>query len=194
VWLRDIFSTTLSSITPLSSPFIMRRRMSGTSYCPVPSDVWVTVETLVPRSMRLGLSGPTGQRAYISGIVLDSDPSVPASMVWAWLGNVSSCRRGSMVLGRLFFFVKVFAREPIDVLLGCSTGGLIGSPPCWVAQRYLFGGRAVIGRSFGPSRRAAYQMGWPISGSFFGGLWAFFGYPVLRYPTLLHEVTIIRKK
>jgi hypothetical protein len=41
---RDVLNTTLSSIIPSASPFIMRRRMPGTIYCPVPSGVWVTVE------------------------------------------------------------------------------------------------------------------------------------------------------
>ena len=39
----------------------MRRRTHGMVYCPVPSGVWVTVETLVLRSLWLGLSGPIGQ-------------------------------------------------------------------------------------------------------------------------------------
>jgi hypothetical protein len=54
----------------------MRRRMPSTTYCPVPPSVWVTVETLMLRSMRLGLFGPTGQWGYVSGVVLDRDPSV----------------------------------------------------------------------------------------------------------------------
>jgi hypothetical protein len=58
------------------SPFIMHRRMPSTTYCPVPSSVWVTVETLMLRSMRLGLFGPTGQWGYVSGVVFDRDPSV----------------------------------------------------------------------------------------------------------------------
>jgi hypothetical protein len=41
------------------------------SYCPVPSSVGVTVETLMPRSLRLGLSDPTSQRGYVSGVVPD---------------------------------------------------------------------------------------------------------------------------
>jgi hypothetical protein len=56
---RDVFSTTSSSVIPLASPFIMRRRMLGTAYCPVPFGVWVIVETSVLRSLWVGLSGPT---------------------------------------------------------------------------------------------------------------------------------------
>jgi hypothetical protein len=61
----DVFSTTSSSVIHLASPFIMHRRMPG------------TVETPMLRSPRLGLSGLTGQRGYVSGVVLDRDPSVP---------------------------------------------------------------------------------------------------------------------
>jgi hypothetical protein len=45
LWFRDVFSTTSSVVIPLPSPFLMRRRMPGTVYYPVPSYVWVTVET-----------------------------------------------------------------------------------------------------------------------------------------------------
>jgi hypothetical protein len=58
----------------------MRRRMPGTTYCPVPSGVWVIVETLMLRSLRLGLSGPTGQRGYTSYVVFDRGFGI-ASMV-----------------------------------------------------------------------------------------------------------------
>jgi hypothetical protein len=49
-------------------------------------------------------------------------------MVWAWLGDVPSCRHGPMVLGRLFHSVEVSDRESVVVLLGCSTGRLVGNP------------------------------------------------------------------
>ena len=68
--LRGVFSTTSSSVIPLASSFIMRRRMPGTVYCPAPSGVWVTVETLMLRSLWLEPSGPTSQRGYVSGVVL----------------------------------------------------------------------------------------------------------------------------
>jgi hypothetical protein len=86
VWLRDVFNTTSSSVIPLASPFIMRRRMLGTVYYLVPSGIWVTIETPVLRSLRLGLTGPTSQRGYISSIVLDRDPSV--SLTWSGHGLV----------------------------------------------------------------------------------------------------------
>jgi hypothetical protein len=57
--LRDVFGTTSSFVIPLSSPFIIRRRMPGTMYCPVPFGVGVTVETPMLRSPRLESSGPT---------------------------------------------------------------------------------------------------------------------------------------
>jgi hypothetical protein len=65
VTFRDVFSPTSSFVIPLASPFIMRRRMPGTAYCPIPSGVWVTIKTPMLRSLRLGLSGPIGQRRYI---------------------------------------------------------------------------------------------------------------------------------
>jgi hypothetical protein len=55
---RDVFSTTSSSVIPLASPFIMQRCMPGKAYCPIPSSIWVTVETLMLRSLWLGLSDP----------------------------------------------------------------------------------------------------------------------------------------
>ena len=75
-WLRDVFSMALSSVIPLASPFTMRRRTSSTTYCPVPSGVWVTTETLMMRSLRLGSFGPTVQQGYVVGIMLDRVPSV----------------------------------------------------------------------------------------------------------------------
>jgi hypothetical protein len=55
----------------------MRRHMPGTTYCHVPSGVWVTLETLMLRSLWLGLFYLTGQRGYIFIVVLDRDPLVP---------------------------------------------------------------------------------------------------------------------
>jgi hypothetical protein len=75
VWLRDVFSTTSSYVIPLASSFIMRRRMPGMVYCPVPSGVWVTVKTLMLRFPWPG-SGPTGQQGCVFDVVLDIDPSV----------------------------------------------------------------------------------------------------------------------
>jgi hypothetical protein len=89
-WLMDAFSTTLSSVIPLASPFVMRRRMPGMAYCPIPSSVWVSVETPVLRSLPLGSSDLTGQRGYISDVVLDRDPSVP--LPWSGHGLVTSYR------------------------------------------------------------------------------------------------------
>jgi hypothetical protein len=64
--------------------------MSGTTYCPIPSSLWVSVETLMLRSLQLGLSGPTGQRGYISNVVLDKGPSVP--LPWSGHGSTMSHR------------------------------------------------------------------------------------------------------
>jgi hypothetical protein len=69
VWFRDVFSTTSSSIILFASPFIMCRGIPGTAYCPISSGVWVAIETLMLRSLWLGLSGPTGQRGYVSSVV-----------------------------------------------------------------------------------------------------------------------------
>jgi hypothetical protein len=69
VWHKDVFITTLSFVIPLASPFIMRRHMPSTTYCPIPSNVWLTVETPVLRSLRLESSGATSQRGYVSGVV-----------------------------------------------------------------------------------------------------------------------------
>jgi hypothetical protein len=60
-WFRDVFSTTSSSVISLASSFIMRRRTPATTYCPVPSGVWVTVETQMVRFLRTGSSDPTNQ-------------------------------------------------------------------------------------------------------------------------------------
>jgi hypothetical protein len=59
-----VSSTTSSSVILFASPSIMRRHMLGTVYCPIPSSVWVTIETTMLRSPWLGLTGPTGQRGY----------------------------------------------------------------------------------------------------------------------------------
>jgi hypothetical protein len=76
-WFRDVFSTSSSSVILLASPFIMRRRTSGTTYWPVPSGIWVTVETLMLRSLWPGSFGSTGQQGYVSGVVHDRVPSIP---------------------------------------------------------------------------------------------------------------------
>uniref|UniRef100_A0A804QPC5 Uncharacterized protein n=1 Tax=Zea mays TaxID=4577 RepID=A0A804QPC5_MAIZE len=63
-----------------------KRHMPGTVYCPIPSGVWITVETPMLRSMWLGLTGPTSQRGYVSDVVLDRDPSIP--LPWSEHGLV----------------------------------------------------------------------------------------------------------
>jgi hypothetical protein len=68
----------------------MCRRTPGMAYFPVSSGVWITVGTTVLRSLWLGLSSLTGQRAYVSGIVLDRDPSIP--LPWSRHGLVISHR------------------------------------------------------------------------------------------------------
>jgi hypothetical protein len=73
--------------------------------------------------------------------------------------------------------------------LGCSVGRLIGSPASlcssvvfvWQAGQSAWW--VVTRRSFGPSRRAAWQVDRPVSGPYLGGLWSFSGYPVFKYPT-----------
>jgi hypothetical protein len=89
----DVFSTTSSFVIPLETSFIMRRCTPDTMYFLVPFDVWVTVETPVLRSLWLGLFGSTGQRGYVSGIVLDRDPSIP--LPWSGNGSMMS-HRGDM--------------------------------------------------------------------------------------------------
>jgi hypothetical protein len=81
----DVFSTTSSFVIPLEPSFIMCRCMPDTMYFLDPFNVWVTLETPVLRSLQLGLFGSTGQRGYISGIVLDRDPSI----LLPWSGNGS---------------------------------------------------------------------------------------------------------
>jgi hypothetical protein len=73
---RDVFGIASSFVISLMSHFIMRRRMPGTAYCPVPCGVWVTIDTPMLRSLQLGLTGPTGQWRYVYDVVLDRDPSV----------------------------------------------------------------------------------------------------------------------
>jgi hypothetical protein len=145
---RDVFSAASSSVIPLASPFIMRKHMPGTTYCPIPSSVWVTVETSMLRSLRLGLCGPTGQREYIFGIVLDRDPSVPlprsrhglgtiCPIVSSWLGSTGSalpfsrgvCLRASCRLAGLLC-TQVGRQPRLTGLLGSirSAGGLVSNP------------------------------------------------------------------
>jgi hypothetical protein len=75
-WFRDVFSTTSSFVIPLAPSFIMCRRTPGTTYCPIPSGVWVNVETLMLRFLRSGSFGPTDQQGYISVVVFVRDLSV----------------------------------------------------------------------------------------------------------------------
>jgi hypothetical protein len=66
--------------------------MPDTAYCPVPSDVWVTVETSMLRSLWLGLTGPpvSGDTLYnVFDVVLDRGPLVPLS--WFGHGLVMIC-------------------------------------------------------------------------------------------------------
>jgi hypothetical protein len=102
-------------------------------------------------------------------------------MVWAWLGDVPSCRRGTMVLGRLFLSVEVFTREPVSSCWFARRTVWSAAPPRWVARWYFPGGQAgqfwqaVTRRPFGPSHQTAWQVGRPVSGPSFGGLWASLG-------------------
>jgi hypothetical protein len=113
--------------------------------------------------------------------------------------------------GRLFHSVEVSARESIVVLLGYSVGRLLGNPASlgcsltvWlVALPHRVARRAgcsaaptrrvarwgelvsLAGRpwgAFGPSHRAAWQVGCLVCGSSLGGLRAFFGtlFPGIR--------------
>jgi hypothetical protein len=128
-------------------------------------------------------------------------------MVQAWLGDVLLCRHGLVVLGRLFLGV---------VLLGWSADWLVGSLAGLLVDQVgqqprlagLLGGR--FGRqpclaglldgicSMGLSPWWAI-LGWPfwafppnrlVGGPFLGGLGAFFGYPILRYPTAAPSLCI----
>jgi hypothetical protein len=69
------------------------------------------------RSMRLGLSGPTGQWGYVSSVVFDRDPSVLLSqprhgLVMSHRTNYHLARLpggpAQVVLGWLFLSVEVF--------------------------------------------------------------------------------------
>jgi hypothetical protein len=68
------------------------------------------------RSPLLESFGPTGQRGYVSDVMLDRDPSISLPHSGAWLGDVLSCRRSLIVLGRLSFrvdcrLVGLFGRQ-----------------------------------------------------------------------------------
>jgi hypothetical protein len=107
--------------------------MSGMTYCPILSAVWITVETPVLRSLRPGLSGPTGLRTYLYGIVLDRDPSVPLPI---WLDGTRSTlpfSRGVRPRAGCHLAGLLGRRQPrLAGLLGgiCSSGwvGQLGGP------------------------------------------------------------------
>jgi hypothetical protein len=120
VRLWDVFSIASPSVIPLPSPFIMHKRMPGMAYRPVSSGVWVTGETPILGSLRLGLCSPTGQWRFVSVVVLDRDPLVLLSrsehglvmicpIVPSWLDSTRSalssgrgvCMRASCRLARL---------------------------------------------------------------------------------------------
>jgi hypothetical protein len=82
---RDVLNTTLSSITPSASPFIMRRRMPGTIYCPVPSGVWVTIEP----DTKVSTARVDWSYQSVFGIVLDRGTS--ALFPWFVRGLVMNC-------------------------------------------------------------------------------------------------------
>lgn len=84
---------TSSVVIPLVSLSSMRRYTLGKGYCPVLSDVWATIETLLLRSPRLESSGPAGQRGYIRGR-RQGCPIMSARgiLVWSWFRDVASCR------------------------------------------------------------------------------------------------------
>jgi hypothetical protein len=129
---RDIFSTASSFVIPSVSPSIMSRRMLGTVYRLISSGVWVTVETPMLRSTRLGLTGPPVSRDTLqntSDTVLDRGPSILFSwfdhvlvkiclVVPSWLDST----RSTLPL------VDVLIRESVVVLLGCSANWSIGGP------------------------------------------------------------------
>jgi hypothetical protein len=62
---RVVFSTTSSSVMTLVSPFVTRWPTPGMVYCPGLSGILVTVEALMLRSLRPGLTGLTGQWEHI---------------------------------------------------------------------------------------------------------------------------------
>jgi hypothetical protein len=61
---RDASGTTSSFVMNLASPSNMRRYTPGMVYRHVLSSTWVTIDTPVSRSPRLGLASPTSQRGY----------------------------------------------------------------------------------------------------------------------------------
>jgi hypothetical protein len=70
----------------------MRKRTPGMAYPwyrPIPSSIWVTIETPMLRTLRLGLTGPTCQWGYVSGVVLDTYPLV--LLPWSGHGLVFIC-------------------------------------------------------------------------------------------------------
>jgi hypothetical protein len=70
----------------------MRRHTPGMVYCPIPSGVWVIVETLMLRFLRQVSSNPMGQQGHVSVVVFDRDPSV--SLPRFGHGSVMSHRVG----------------------------------------------------------------------------------------------------
>jgi hypothetical protein len=89
---RDVFNTTSSFVIPLASPFIMHRCTPGIaylSYRPIPSSLWVTVETPMLRTLWLGLTGPTSQWGYVFSVMLDRYPSI--LLRWSRHGLVMIC-------------------------------------------------------------------------------------------------------
>jgi hypothetical protein len=79
----------------------------------------------------------------------------------------------------------------VGQLLG---GGLVDSPASLGCSMGIcsVGELVVEGRPFGPSRRATWQVDRPVRGPSLGGLWAFFGYPVPRYPTIILSLVVSR--
>jgi hypothetical protein len=140
-WLRDVFNTTLSSVIPLVSPFIMHRRMPGTTYCPVPPrmghcrdpDAEVSTARVVWSRWSAGIR--IRRRACQRSLGT-------ASTVWVWLDDIASCRHGLIVLGRLF--ESRLSSCWVARRVGCST-----TSPRWVARRALVGSPASLGCSTG---------------------------------------------
>jgi hypothetical protein len=116
--------------------------MPSMIYCPVPSDVWATVKTPMLRSLRLGLSDPTGQWGHVSDIVLDRDYSVLLpqsghSSVMSHRADVADSTRLALPFSR---GVHLRATCRLAGLLDGQVGrqsrlaGLLGGS-CWVARR-----------------------------------------------------------
>jgi hypothetical protein len=129
-WFRDVFSTTSSFVIFPASSLIMSRRTLGTTYCLAPSGVWVTVETMMLRFLRLGCPVPLVCRDTCL-TSSDRDPSVPLlSLGMArWCPIVSTCLdsiRSALLESRL--------------------------SPCWVARR--------AGWSVASSRWVGRWAGW----------------------------------